>query len=483
MTAFLAARTLAGRETPFHECIPTGRAPARRRAWRAPSASCSGTPTRAGGMVAGRAVARAGSSASPPPSVCSARSRPAGWSWGNGASRRGAGAWAPAPSSLVPGPSGPTASVSAARPELESLTRATGETFERRDPRRRRDPHPGRGAGRPPDRDLPQRRHPLAGARHVHRQGAAHRCSRRRARPGASNGAHAAAAGCAGSRPTPSDRGVASGGQGDWSAWRGRATPPPSTSWKTATWRWARRSGGTTGGWSPPSHSAVPATRFTGARIPGLVRGRCARPPPASPAALGWSPTAGRRGPTLATLISSTPGGGETSCRTPCAGWSAARGPHAPPRLLGGPSLGLGVSTSQGLAGDRRRGRALPEALHAPVRGARRRGGRADRDRPIAVRGGRVRRGNLGELDSLGAKPSTISWTGPGRGAGRCTGSIPSPGLVRRRRPGAAHRGDRRDRVDPGDPGVDRRAGRRRTLGRRRHHVRLHDHRRPDPAG
>ena len=73
----------------------------------------------------------------------------------------------------------------------------------------------------------------------------------------------------------------------------------------------------------------------------------------------------------------------------------------------------------------------------------------------------------------------------PGRVAGvRAAARLGDRHLVLRRRPGAPHRGHRRHRVDPRDPGaVPGRRGRGRHLGGRRHHVRFDDHRRPDPAG
>ena len=206
----------------------------------------------------------------------------------------------------------------------------------------------------------------------------------------------------------------APGSRPSWPGSAGRATRPPSTSWRRATWPWARRSGATTDGSSPPSRSAarplaLPPREFRG------CSGRCASPRCASPAASAGT-TPGRR-PDPRRELSYRIRHVTHPCSLPAAAGPPSGGARPP-----GPAHGrraragaLGRCPAQGLAGDRRRRRSLGRD-DAPVRRAGRRPrpgahrGRADGERGsrrVGRRdGGRARQ-------PWRARRSSSWWTAP----------------------------------------------------------------------
>ena len=112
------------RETPFQNCVgPADRRHAGRGS-RAPHPAR--LHRRTPGVESRRSLARA--RAQQADRLPAARSRWSTRAWWSARSSPGRTGWARPRSSSAPGPSGPTASAAAARPELEALTRATGET-------------------------------------------------------------------------------------------------------------------------------------------------------------------------------------------------------------------------------------------------------------------------------------------------------------------------------------------------------------------
>ena len=163
-----------------------------------------------------------------------------------------------------------------------------------------------------------------------------------------------------------------------------------------------------------------------------------------------------------------------------CSRWS--------PSHRGAPAAVRRSPRPEGLARDRRRRRARGRD-DAPLRRA---GGRPGRARiavvPMASEEAQATGDEMAaELDSLGAQGLRVPG-GPRRRPTRAAqvrrlDSVTGVWFTRRR-PGAAHRGHRRHRRRSApSSALPRRRGRRRHVGRRRDHVRLHDHRRPDPAG